>query len=51
VFPAFRRWRSERIERRRRRYLTRHGDVGRAEVRDLLDQQSPVKGKWGFFPK
>ncbi len=51
VFRAFRRWRAERGERRRRQYLADYGDVDRTEALALRDQQSPVKGKWGFFPK
>jgi hypothetical protein len=44
-------WREARKERKRLRYLARYGDVDQAEVQHVLDQQSPVRGKWGFFPK
>jgi hypothetical protein len=51
VLRSFLKWRAARRERQRLRYLARHGDVDQGEVQHLLDQQSPVRGKWGFFPK
>jgi hypothetical protein len=51
MFRVLGRWRTARTERRRQRYLARYGDVDRAEVQNVRDQQSPVRGKWGFFPK
>jgi hypothetical protein len=44
-------WRESRKERKRLRYLERYGDVDRGELQNVLEQQSPVRGKWGFFPK
>ena len=38
-------------ERRACEYAEEHGHVDPAELQHLRDQQSPVKGKWGFFPK
>ena len=51
MVPTIRSWRAARKERKRLQYLARYGDPGQVELQALLDQQSPVKGKWGFFPK
>jgi hypothetical protein len=51
VLQGFRTWLAERKERKRLQCLARYGEPGQAELQDLIDQQSPVKGKWGFFPK
>ena len=40
---VLRRWR----ERRRKKYL----ELDPAERQRILDEQSPVKAKWGFYPK
>ena len=47
---SLRRWREARRQRKRLK-LARLGEPGQAELQDLVDQQSPMKGKWGFFPK
>ena len=40
-----------RRERKRREVAERLSQTGRAELQHVRDQQSPVRGKWGFFPK
>jgi hypothetical protein len=42
-----RRWRAARRERK----LRRLAELDPAERRRLLDEKSPFKAKWGFFPK
>lgn len=44
---ALRKWREERKERR----LEKLAELDPAERQRLLDEQSPLKAKWGYFPK
>lgn len=48
---SLRKWRSERRERERRREVERLGQTSPEELEELRDLQSPVKAKWGYFPK
>jgi hypothetical protein len=51
VLSVFRRWRAVRRERKLLEYAEEYGHVAPAELQRLRDQQSPVRAKWGFFPK
>jgi hypothetical protein len=42
-----RKWR----EARRERKLRRLAELDPAERQRLLDEQSPMKAKWGYYPK
>ena len=44
---SLRRWR----EARKQRKLRRLAELDPAERQRLLDEQSPIKAKWGFYPK
>jgi hypothetical protein len=48
---SLRKWRSERRERKRRPEVERLGQTSPEELERLRDLQSPVKAKWGYFPK
>jgi hypothetical protein len=44
-------WRSDRRERKRREEAERLGRTSQEELERLRDLQSPVKAKWGYYPK
>jgi hypothetical protein len=44
-------WIHERRERRRRKRATRLGEADPEELQRLRELTSPVKAKWGYFPK
>jgi hypothetical protein len=48
---SLRRWLEERRERKRRKEAERLGEVDPAEEQRLRDLTSPVKAKWGYYPK
>jgi len=48
---SLRKWRSGRRERKRLRELERIGQTSPEELERLRDLQSPVKARWGYFPK
>jgi hypothetical protein len=51
VLRVLRRWRAARKEGRRQAYAESLGRLDRAELERLRDQQSPVRAKWGYYPK
>lgn len=51
MLRGLRRRRAARKERKRREYAERLGQIDPSELQELRDQQSPVKAKWGFYPK
>jgi hypothetical protein len=51
VLRALRRWRAARNERKQRAYAEKVGHMDPSELERLRDQQSPVRAKWGFYPK
>jgi hypothetical protein len=51
MLGTVRKWRAARKERKRRAYAEALGATDPAEVQRLRGQQSPMKAKWGFFPK
>jgi len=51
VLRSFRRWRAAKQERKAREYAEEYGHVDPAELQHLRDQQSPLRSRWGFFPK
>jgi hypothetical protein len=44
-------WRADRRERKRRKEAERLGGLDPEELQRLRDLQSPVKAKWGYYPK
>ena len=48
---SVRKWREERRERKRRKEAERLGQTGPEELQRLRDLQSPVKARWGYYPK
>lgn len=48
---SFRRWLEGRRERKRRKDAERLGQVDPEEAQRLRDLTSPVKAKWGYYPK
>ena len=46
-----RRWLEGRRERKRRKEAERLGQVDPEEAQRLRDLTSPVKAKWGYYPK
>jgi hypothetical protein len=48
---SVRKWRAERRERKRRKEAERLGQIDPEEVERLRDLTSPVKAKWGYYPK
>lgn len=48
---SVRKWRVERRERKRRREAERIGQADPDELRRLRDLTSPVKARWGYYPK
>ncbi len=48
---SLRKWRAERSERKRRKEAERLGQTSPEELERLRDLQSPVKAKWGYYPK
>jgi hypothetical protein len=48
---SLRKWRSDRRERKRREEAERLGEISPEELERLRDLQSPVKAKWGYYPK
>jgi hypothetical protein len=48
---SLRRWREERRARKRRKEAERLGQISPEELEALRDLQSPVKAKWGYYPK
>jgi hypothetical protein len=48
---SLKKWREERRERKRRKEAERLGQIGPAEAERLRDLTSPVKAKWGYYPK
>ena len=48
---SVRRWWEERRERKRRKKAERVGDADPEELQRLRDLTSPVKAKWGYYPK
>ena len=51
MFGSFRKWRAAMNERKLREFAAEYGHLDPAELQELRDQQSPLKAKWGFFPK
>src|SRR2546425_1012354 len=51
VLRSIRKRRAARKERKLREYAAEYGHMDPAELQELRDQQSPLKAKWGFFPK
>ncbi len=51
MLGAIRRWGTARQERKLKKYADELGHMEPGELQHLRDQQSPVRGKWGFFPK
>ncbi len=48
---SFKKWREDRRERRRRKDAERLGQTSPEELERLRDLTSPVKAKWGYYPK
>jgi hypothetical protein len=48
---SLRRWREERRQRKRRKEAERLGQIDPEEAQRLRDLASPVKAKWGYYPK
>jgi hypothetical protein len=48
---SLRKWREERRARKRRKQAARLGQVDPEELQRLRDLTSPVKAKWGYYPK
>jgi hypothetical protein len=48
---SLRRWRKERRARKRRKEAERLEQISPEELQALRDLQSPVKAKWGYYPK
>lgn len=48
---SLRRWLEGRRERKRRKEAERLGQIGPEEAERLRDLTSPVKAKWGYYPK
>ena len=44
-------WLEGRRERKRRKEAERLGQIGPEEAERLRDLTSPVKAKWGYYPK
>jgi hypothetical protein len=44
-------WREERRERKRRKRAARLGEGDPDELQRLRELTSPVKAKWGYYPK
>ena len=51
MLRGYRKRRAAKKERNARELAEEYGHVDPAELQHLRDQLSPVKGKWGFFPK
>ena len=48
---SLRKWWAERRERKRREDAERLGQTSPEELERLRELQSPVKAKWGYYPK
>jgi hypothetical protein len=48
---SVRKWRVGRRERKRRKEAERIGQADPEELRRLRDLTSPVKARWGYYPK
>jgi hypothetical protein len=48
---SLRRWLEGRRERKRRKEAERLGQIDPEEAERLRDLTSPVKAKWGYYPK
>lgn len=48
---SVRKWREERRERKLREEAERLGQIDPEELQRIRDLQSPLKAKWGYFPK
>jgi hypothetical protein len=44
-------WRAERRDRKRRKEAERLGQADPEELRRLRELTSPVKARWGYYPK
>jgi hypothetical protein len=51
VIRVLRRWRAARKERKLLEYAEEYGHVNPTALQRLRDQQSPVRGKYGYLPK
>jgi hypothetical protein len=48
---SLRSWLEKRRARKRRKDAERLGEIGPEEAQRLRDLTSPVKAKWGYYPK
>jgi hypothetical protein len=48
---SVRKWREKRRERKRRTEAERLGQADPEDLRRLRELTSPVKAKWGYYPK
>jgi hypothetical protein len=48
---SLRRWLEERRGRKRRKEAERLGQIDPGEAERLRDLTSPMKAKWGYYPK